>query len=553
MLCKERMNNMKRIISLLLILILILLSFSACKEEDTEIQLYYPVTEDFSSLDPQIVSGTSSKLIDFNCFEGLVRINANGEIVPAGADRWTVSDDSLIYTFYLRKDAKWYLTNTSKEELSDADPEKSELPKTFDTRVTAKDYAFGLKRALDPATGSGEGKYLSAIKNAYAVQNGEMTTEQLGIEVLDDYTLRITLDRADPNFLYYLTRPAAMPCNEVFFNACKGRYGISMEYMLCNGAYIVYRWTQRTLIRLEKNPLYTGNEVPVNDRVWVYFLEDATTVPEKIAKGTYDAGYVTADGISLFDEKYTILSRSDVLWGYWFNSDSEHFATTSLRRAFASCTDRTILQAPEYIEAPTDRLLTNALSPYFSYSPTLISYNEENAVQHYKTALTENENISAAMTVTVLTTEDFADSVKKQIQIWQRVFGLDVKINIQSREAAAKLFNSGNYQIAFLPVSLTATNTAEYFLTFKSDSAYNITGYNNHAYDTLLSSLNDSMSQEKKNEVFARCEQAIINDAVVIPAFTEASYFIQGKEVSGIYSFSSSEVYFRNGTLASKG
>lgn len=544
---------MKKTISLLLVLILILLSFAACQEEETETQLYYPVTEDFSSIDPQIASGSSSKLIAYNCFEGLVRVNENGEIVAAGADSWSVSEDSLTYIFNLRKDAQWYLTNTSKEEMSDVDPEKSDLPASFDPRVTAKDYAFGLKRALDPATGSADGKYLSAIKNGSAVLNGSKSTAELGIEIIDDYTLKIILEHADPNFLYYLTRLAAMPCNETFFNACKGRYGLSMEYMLCNGAYIVYRWTQETLIRLEKNPLYTGNEPAKNDRVWVYYLSDASTVSEKIEKGTYDAGYITADGISLFNDKYKIDSHSDVLWGYWFNAGSEHFLTTELRQAFAACTDKSVLSAPDYIEGAADRLLTNTLSPYYEYSPKLISYDESAAAEYYKKAAEKNENISASMTVTVLTTENFADSVKKQIQIWQRVFGLDVKINIQTREDAAKLFKAGDYQIAFLPVSVTATNTAEYFRTFKSDSTYNVTGYQNTAYDNLLNSLSDSMTQDEKNNVFAKCEQTLIYDAVVIPAFTEASYFIQGKDVSGIYSFSSSEVYFRNGTIQSKG
>lgn len=543
---------MKKTVSLLLVFILLILSFTGCDEE-SETELYYPVTEDFTSIDPQIASDTSSKLIAYNCFEGLVRVNAEGKIIPAGADSWTVSDDSLTYTFNIRKGAKWYLTNTSKEELSDTDPEKSDLPVDFDTRVTAKDYAFGLKRALAPSTGSADGKYLSAIKNGADVINGKKNVEQLGIEIIDDYTLKITLDYADPNFLYYLTRLAAMPCNETFFNACKGRYGLAMEYMLCNGAYIVYRWSHESLIRLEKNPYYNGSEQAVNDRVWVYYVSDSITVPEKIEKGTYDAGYVTADGIGIFNNKFKISAHSDVLWGYWFNSADVHFTTDELRQAFSKCTDKTILIPPDYIENSTDRLLTNAISPYYDYTPKINEYDETAAANCYKTAMTKNENISASMTITVLTIDDFADCVKKQIQIWQRVFGLDVKISIKSRDEAVRQFKSGNYQIAFLPISVSATNTAEYFRTFKSDSTYNITGYNNASYDNLLNSLSDSMSQDEKNNIFAKCEQMLISQAVVIPAFTEASYFIQGKDVSGIYSFSSSEVYFRNGTIQSKG
>ncbi len=539
---------MKKAISILLILISILTIFTSC-DEKTDSDLYYPVTEDFGTIDPQIASVSSSKLIAYNCFEGLVGLDSDGEIIAAGADSWAISEDSLTYTFHLRQDAKWYLTNTSKEELSNSDAEKSLLPSNFDTRVTAKDYAFGLKRALDPATGSAEGKYLSAIKNGNAVLNGELTADFLGIEVLNDYTLKITLDYADPNFLYYLTRLAAMPCNETFFNACKGRYGLAMEYMLCNGPYIVYRWTQNTVIRLEKNPLYTGDNTVQNDRVWVYYVEDSTTVPEKIQKGTYDAGYVSADSTDLFNDGFTVTPHSDVIWGYWFNSKDTAFATTALRKAFAASADLSLLVAADCIEQETNRLLTNTLSPYYSFTPDTISYDEAAAEAYYKAALNENENIAASMAVTVLTTEDFADCVKKQLQVWQRIFGLDVKINAQSRAEAEKLFNTGNYQIAFMPVSVTASNTAEYFRTFKSDSAYNITGYTNEYYDSLIDSLSNKMTDEQKNNIFKKCEQTVISDAVVIPVYTEATYFITSKEVSGIYSFSSSEIYFRNGTI----
>lgn len=506
------------------------------------------------SLDPQIAADDSSRLIAYNCFEGLVRVDENGEIVPAGADSWSVSSDGLVYTFNLRRDAKWYLTNTSKEELSDTDAEKSDLPKDFDDRVTAKDYVFGLKRAVDPATGAADGKYLSAIRNGADILASKKQVSELGVVALDDYTLQINLDFADPNFLYYLTRLAAMPCNEQFFNACGGRYGLAMEYMLCNGVYMVYRWTLNSLIRLENNPLYTGENKALNDRVWVYYVSDASTVAEKIEKGTYDAGYVSAYDASMFsEEEFNMKSGSNVLWGYWFNGNTAEFAVSDMRLAFASCADKSILTAPDYIEGKADRVMLSSLSPYYDYTPHPVEYNETAAAEYYKKALESSDEISSSMTVTVLTTEDFADGVKKQIQVWQRVFGLDVKINIQSREKAVSLFNSGDYQIAFLPVTVSATNTAEYFRTFMTDSDYNVSGYANSNYDALINSLTDSMTDAEKTEVYKSCEQSLVSYAVVIPAFTEASYFVTGKNVSGIYSFSESEVYFRNGTFNMEG
>lgn len=542
---------MKKLISLILVLVSICCVFSSCKKEEEETELYYPVTEDFKSLDPQIVTDDSSKLIAYNCFEGLVRVNEKGEIVPAGAETWSVSSDSLTYTFVLRRDAQWYLTNTSKEELSDTDPEKSDLPMNFDTRVTAKDYVFGLKRAVDPVTGAADGKYLAAIRNAADILESKKQVSELGVEAIDDYTLKITLDYADPNFLYYLTRLAAMPCNEQFFNACKGRYGLAMEYLLCNGAYMVYRWSLGSVIRLENNPLYTGDAKAVNDRVWVYYVEDAASVSEKIEAGTYDAGYVSAYDSLMFseDDGFGMTARSDVLWGYWFNGKTPEFAVTDLRLAFAASTDKSLLTAPDYIQEKTDRVLLSCVSPYYEYAPHPVAFDEQKAAEYYKTAMENSEDITASMAITVLTTEDFADSVKKQIQIWQRVFGTDVKIQVESRETAVNMLISGNYQIAFLPVTVTATNTAEFFRTFMTVSDYNVTGYANSNYDELINSLTKTMTESEKAEVYKSCEQSLISYGVVIPAFTEASYFVTGKDVEGIYSFSESEVYFRNGKI----
>lgn len=541
--------RMKRFLSWLLALIFIITAFSSCKKEEKEPELYYPVTEDFETLDPQIISSPSSKTVAYNCYEGLVRLNENGEIVPAGADSWTISSDALTYTFKLRPNAVWYLTNTSKEALSSTDPAKSALPENFDDRVTAKDYVFGLSRTVDPSTASPDGKYYACIKNAAAILKGEAKPQDLGVKALDEYTLQITLDYADPDFLYYLTRLAAMPCNETFFYACKGRYGLEMEYLLCNGAYVVYRWSQGSLIRLEKNVKYTGADPSLCARVWVYYIKDAKTVTERIKKGNYDAAIISAVDAESFkkSKKCTLVSRSGAVWGYWFNAASPKFAITELRQAFAAVTDKSLITAPSYANGRTDRLLTDAVSPYFEYTPTPIAYDEAVAADYFKKAMEMNASVDASVTVTVLTTQELEDQVKKQIQIWQKVFGADIKIKTESRETALSLFKSGNYEIAFLPVSVSAANTSEYFRTYLSGSEHNVTGYANTNYDELVNSVTMNMTTAEKEEIYKRCEQSLISHAVAVPVFTEASYFIMNEDVEGLYSFSDNEIYFRKG------
>ena len=85
-----------------------------------------------SSLDPALMEDNVSGTLATGIYEGLTRKNENGEIIPATAEKFEKSEDGLTYTFKIRKDAKW----------SNGDP------------VTANDYEYSWKRALDPNVGS---------------------------------------------------------------------------------------------------------------------------------------------------------------------------------------------------------------------------------------------------------------------------------------------------------------------------------------------------------------------------------------------------------------
>ena len=82
----------KRMFSVALSLLLVLILFSSCSSGEGE-DLYYPVFKDPVSFDPQIASDNASKIVVFNCFEGLVKVDKDGKIVPGVAERWEVSPD----------------------------------------------------------------------------------------------------------------------------------------------------------------------------------------------------------------------------------------------------------------------------------------------------------------------------------------------------------------------------------------------------------------------------------------------------------------------------
>ena len=135
----------KKTICFVLCFIFLILSFAACKDDDA-LNIVYPISVDPECVDPQIADNDTSLLIVRNCMEGLVRIGPDGSVLPGAASEWTVSDDGLKYTFRLRQDSEWQKLNAHKKILGE------DCFDTFDYRVTADDFLFGIIRALRPET-----------------------------------------------------------------------------------------------------------------------------------------------------------------------------------------------------------------------------------------------------------------------------------------------------------------------------------------------------------------------------------------------------------------
>ena len=124
-------------ISALFLCAAVLFSLSACTDsrpKNADKTILYNLTDEPTTLDPQIASDENSVTVIQALFEGLVRLDANGDTQPGVAQNWSTDKSGTIYTFHLRKDAKW----------SDKDH----------TPVTASDFVFAFRRALSPETGS---------------------------------------------------------------------------------------------------------------------------------------------------------------------------------------------------------------------------------------------------------------------------------------------------------------------------------------------------------------------------------------------------------------
>ena len=154
------MRKIKTAIAFLLISA-VFLSFAACGGvKGLDATIYYAIMSAPRCLDPQIVSDNSEEIAVASCFEGLVRLNENGSVVPGMAESWSVSDDECVYTFKLRENAKWHLIKNFADILGE------DYKETFDQSVTADDFAFAFRRAVSPETKSPSAESLFSIRSA---------------------------------------------------------------------------------------------------------------------------------------------------------------------------------------------------------------------------------------------------------------------------------------------------------------------------------------------------------------------------------------------------
>ena len=262
-----------------------MMSCCACSKEErpenADKTINFHLQEDPSSIDPQITSTFGARVAVEALFEGLVRLDEEGNPYPGAAESWEVSSDGLRYTFHLRKDAKWsksVVTENGETSVS-SDP----------APLTARDFVYGWQRAVNPSTECPEAASFSIIKNGEAILNGSQSPEALGVEAVDDHTLVVTLENPSDDFLSLTAMAAFMPCQEDFFLWTSGRYGLEAKYICGNGPFAFYNsyaWDHEEGMKLRRSGSYVGENEVLPAALELYVSEKAVDVSDPVAAVT---------------------------------------------------------------------------------------------------------------------------------------------------------------------------------------------------------------------------------------------------------------------------
>ncbi len=540
----------RKTVAFFLILILLSLSFTGCfgKTKANE-PFSMPITDEPQSLDPQIADSNAERLVASNCYEGLVRVAADGSIQNGVATNYTVSADGLVYTFTLRRDAQWALFTAQKSVLGEKYGEK-EFKEKFDKTVRAEDFVFALRRAVDPQTGSQDAFLFSAVANAKDIMAGRAPVASLGVRATDDFTVEITLEHTDENLLYALTAPAAMPCDEEFFALTNGRYGLEAGYTLCNGPLHISRWTEKTSLKMVRNDDYHGDMAVKPASLTLYYNDDGSKIPEKMASGTYDAAFLTkAQYENLSDTSaLTVQSLENTVYSFLFHPQNSVLANENLRKALCLSAD---LEKTELSGEGVTRA-TGLVPPYCRIGAgtyrtqsgaAMLPYNAEQAKFCFSEALLELGASSAELEV--LCEEAYADFVRAVVQGWQKTLGVKFVASVKSVSADAlqAAVTDGNYEIVFYPLTADSVMTSVFLEMFGNGGKF---GVDSAEYAQKLSAVRGSAGNfTALRTACTEAENYLLQHAFLLPVLWEGNYFVTSKDTKDIYFYSSKDyVYF---------
>lgn len=523
--------SFRKMISVFLILAVLPIVLNGCKSgrpSNADKTIVYGLADEPKTLDPQIASDSSSITAIQALFEGLVRLDSEGNAVPGAAERWQANSDSTEFTFFLRSEAKW----------SDQKP------------VTADDFVYAFRRAVSPQTNSPVCSQMFCLKNARQINAGKLAPEKLGVSAVDDHTLKVDLEYSYPDFPKLTANTVFMPCNQAFFESTSGRYGLDSPFVLGNGPFRIdgkYGWAHDQYLNLKRSSSYSGSQVPLPSNVDFQVNGKGADLSDPVAalkNGTVDAISVSSDQAREAQaDGCTIVSFQDSTWGLSFNTSSHLMKNVNVRKAFLQALDRkkVLAHLPQDTSEADSILLPGTTLLGENYrklagAPSLLSQDAK-AAQTLASGLSELgiSESDKMESVSVLCPDD--ENVKlmlnEMIISWNTQFHNYFNLEAMDESSLLSKVESGNYMAALYPVRPDGDGPSQVLSLFRSKDKGNFTEYSNSAYDSLLTKAENGIGTEAASD-YNSAEEYLNRQAVFYPLYYGKRYYAMAKGVSGI-------------------
>lgn len=463
--------------------------------------------------------------------ECLYRDDENDVPQPAGAETVDISDDKLVYTFHLREDATW----------SNGDP------------VVATDYEFAWQQALNPEVASDYAYMLYFIHNAEPYFNGEVEWSEVGVKVIDDYTLEVTLDNPLPYATDLFAFPTLAPINQKFYEEVGAdKYATDAEYFCCNGMYELTEWSHNSQIVFEKREDYWNADAVGPDEIVYKIITDSQAglnsyLSREIDYTDLDSGEVVQQAEAAGFEVGVKPARSS----YYLivNTEDEFMSNQNLRLALAYSIDK---------QALVDTVYQNDNQPMTSFTPPAImgaagadgpSFQEalleergemypgsgdlEKAQEYLQAAL---EELGCTVDELNLSIDCADDSLRRNCatflqEQWRQNLGIEnITVNSMQTKQVSANRQSGDYCMSLGGWSPDYNDAINFLDLWVTDGGNNDSFWSNEEYDNLIAQATAEADEEVRQQYLFDAEEILAAEMPIIPLYWQCQNYSYNKD-----------------------
>ena len=463
--------------------------------------------------------------------ECLYRDDENDVPQPAGAETVDISDDKLVYTFHLREDATW----------SNGDP------------VVATDYEFAWQQALNPEVASDYAYMLYFIHNAEPYFNGEVEWSEVGVKVIDEYTLEVTLDNPLPYATDLFAFPTLAPINQKFYEEVGAdKYATDAEYFCCNGMYELTEWSHNSQIVFQKREDYWNADAVGPDEIVYKIITDSQAglnsyLSREIDYTDLDSGEVVQQAEAAGFEVGVKPARSS----YYLivNTEDEFMSNQNLRLALAYSIDK---------QALVDTVYQNDNQPMTSFTPPAIygaagadgptfqealleergemypaSGDLEKAQEYLQAAL---EELGCTVDELNLSIDCADDSLRRNCatflqEQWRQNLGIEnITVNSMQTKQVSANRQSGDYCMSLGGWSPDYNDAINFLDLWVTDGGNNDSFWSNAEYDELIAQATAEADEEVRQQYLFDAEEILAAEMPIIPLYWQCQNYSYNKD-----------------------
>ncbi|WP_068268480.1 peptide ABC transporter substrate-binding protein [Caviibacter abscessus] len=464
--------------------------------------LNYNASEEGKTLDQQLATSQSSIQILSFLQEGLSKLDEHLKPVPALAKSWDISEDGLTWTFHLKENLKW----------SNGD------------KLTAHDFKFAWLRALKPETASEYAYMLFPIKNAEEYNAGKVKAEEVGIEVLDDLTLKVTLFAPTPYFDSLVAFITYTPANEKFVTEQGENYALEADKILSSGPFSVKSWTHNSNMVLVKNENYYDKDDIKLETVNIKFIKDSSAELNAFKNEEIDIAKLTPAQYQEFknDErvKQVLLATT---WYLEYNVNNKFLSNKKIRKALLLSIDKKEfneivshgINIPAYTLTPKNVGMSGLNGGDFvaEVGDLVPKFNVEKAKQLLAEGLKELGMEKAPVVSLILNDSGanklFGEAIQEYIR---KNLGVEIKIELMAfKERLARMSNN-NFDIVLSGWGADYQDPMTFLDLFVTNGGNNHTGYSNPEYDKVIKIAKSTADRKVRFEAMKRAEEILEED-----------------------------------------